>query len=340
MNQNFAFPDLGEFRIVQDILEASSELAPVAPQAAQRHWIAAGDDAAQFDGWLVTKDLSAEGTHFRLDWSSPEEAVEKHIVSNVSDISAMGGVPRFAILGICFAKSWSDEVKHRVARAFADGFRRRGIVLLGGDTVAAEKGLFSTTLLGTPSEWVLRRRAARPGDSVYVAGTLGKSAAGLWILANRFEEKERFKELVKYHLCPEIVENAGFQLVRAGVRGACMDISDGLSSELNHLALSSHVGIEIEKESLPIDKDVLQMATYFGLDPYEFALNGGEEYELLFTSSLSNSIFKALNMNIVKIGTVSVGQGVMLKYNASSVCESENKKQETILLKAGAWAHL
>ena len=88
------FPNLGEFNFIQTLLKDAAGFKKEPP--ATRGWLGVGDDCAQFDGWLVTKDLSVENTHFRLDWSTPEQAVEKHIVSNVSDISAMGGIPRFA----------------------------------------------------------------------------------------------------------------------------------------------------------------------------------------------------------------------------------------------------
>ena len=326
------FPDLGEFRFVSKILEGAYPLKNESP--VHRSWLNAGDDCAIFDGWLATKDLSVENTHFRLDWSSPEQAVEKHIVSNVSDVSSMGGLPKIALFGLCVNKNWSEETRNRIAKAVAQGFERRGITLIGGDTVVGEVGMFSTTLLGTTDGKIsLLRSAAKPGDHVFVVGTLGKSDAGLWILMNHPEEAKRFPRLVEYHLAPKICEDAGAQLVKLGVRGACMDISDGLSSELNHLALSSGVSIEIDEQKLPIDPDVLDMCGYFGLSPLQFALNGGEEYELLFTSNLTKSIYLegvSPNGTVHDIGLVSCGSGVYLKKH-----DGVRK-----LLNAQAWSHL
>ena len=326
------FPDLGEFRFVSKILEGAYPLKNESP--VHRSWLNAGDDCAIFDGWLATKDLSVENTHFRLDWSSPEQAVEKHIVSNVSDVSSMGGRPKIALFGLCVNKNWSEETRNRIAKAVAQGFERRGITLIGGDTVVGDVGMFSTTLLGTTDGKIsLLRSAAKPGDHVFVAGTLGKSDAGLWILMNHPEEAKRFPRLVEYHLAPKICEDAGAQLVKQGVRGACMDISDGLSSEVNHLALSSGVSIEIDEQKLPIDPDVLEMCGYFGLSPLHFALNGGEEYELLFTSNLTKSIYlegAPKKGEIHDIGLVSRGSGVYMK------------RQDGVktLLNAQAWSHL
>ena len=326
------FPDLGEFRFVSKILEGAFPLKNEPPS--YRSWLSAGDDCAIFDGWLVTKDLSVENTHFRLDWASPEQAVEKHIVSNVSDISSMGGLPRIALFGLCVNKSWSEETCNRIAKAVAQGFARRGITLIGGDTVSGEVGMFSTTLLGTTDgETTLLRSSAKPGDHVYVGGTLGKSDAGLWLLMNHPEEASRFQRLVDYHLAPKIGEDMGVRLVKNGVRGACMDVSDGLSSETNHLALSSGVSIEIDEKKLPIDQDVLEMCEYFGLSPLKFALNGGEEYELLFTGNLTKSILDEKfpdQDEIFEIGSVYEGSGVYLSKPDGG----------RIILNAQAWSHL
>ena len=330
--KNMKFPDLGEFRFVSKILDGVAPLKSESP--AHRSWLSAGDDCAIFDGWLATKDLSVENTHFRLDWSSPEQAVEKHIVSNVSDVSSMGGRPCIALFGLCVNKSWSKETCDRIAKAVSQGFARRGITLIGGDTVSGDVGMFSTTLLGKTDDGItLLRSGAKPGDRVFVTGTLGKSDAGLWLLMNHPEEASRFQRLVDYHLSPQICEDAGAQLVKQGVRGACMDISDGLSSEANHLALSSGVSIEIEQEKLPIDEDVLEMCEYFGLSPLQFALNGGEEYELLFTSNLTKRLYldKKIHENkIHEIGLVCSGCGVYL---------TKPDGVRTIL-NAQAWSHL
>lgn len=326
------FPDLGEFNFVRKILE--NGVIPKHEGPKTREWLGAGDDCALFDGWLVTKDLSVEGSHFRLDWSTPEQAVEKHIVSNVSDISAMGGVPKLAVFGICVNRAWSAEVRDRICRAVSEGFARRGIALIGGDTVAGDCGMLSTTLLGQMEDGApLLRSGARPGDGVYVAGTLGKSAAGLWVLMNRPDARADFARLVDYHLSPEIAESCGAELVRMGVRGACMDISDGLSSELNHLSLSSGVAIEIEEGLLPVDADVRLLSERFGLDPLEFAMNGGEEYEILCTFSDKNDIFlekAALPQGLTRIGTVKAGTGVSMARRDGSV----------EIVKAQAWSHL
>ena len=327
--------DLGEFRFIQDLLQGAAPLDVRPPQ--ERLWLGVGDDAAIFDGWVATKDLSVENTHFRLDWSTPEQAVEKHIVSNVSDICSMGARPRIAFLGLCVNRHWSEEIRLRVRNALSRGFARRGITLLGGDTVTGEEGVFSTTLLGElAGKKALVRTAVKKDNNLYVNGTLGKSAAGLWILMNHPEDREKFSSLVQYHLCPSIHEKAGVELARLGAYGGCMDISDGLSSELNHLALSSGVNLEIDENLLPIDPEVLRMCDYYGISPLDFALNGGEEYELLFANSLPKSIFKKEN---VLLGDV---------WNIGRAFKSDDSPKVSMLCRNGdclpvlprAWSHL
>ena len=134
------FPDVPEFKFIDSLLKNAAAFKHDAPQ--HRGWLGVGDDCAMFDGWLVTKDLSVENTHFRLDWSSPEQAVEKHIVSNVSDISSMGGTPKLALLGLCINKNWSEETRARGRKPHSQGFAKRRIALSGADAVGGEVGMF------------------------------------------------------------------------------------------------------------------------------------------------------------------------------------------------------
>ncbi len=329
-HSDFHFPPLGEFQFVQDVLSGALPLEKKSPSS--RFWFGAGDDCAAVDGWLITKDMSVENTHFRVDWSTPEQAVEKCIVSNVSDISAMGGIPKIALLGICHNRIWNKVMRDRIAKAFSMGFASRGIALVGGDTVAGDCGLFSVTLLGTCDGTPLRRQSAKPGDSVYVTGTLGKSAAGLWMLSHGHVENTSQDPLVKYHLAPKIEEGAGATLLRLGVTGACVDISDGLSSELHHIALSSGVRICIEEKKIPVDTHVLEMVEHYALPVEKFSLDGGEEYQLLFTSSLPDSIFyeEMGACAVTRIGTVYSGSGVDLLRSSG----------DTEIIKARSWSHL
>ena len=345
------FPDVPEFKFIDSLLKNAAAFKHDAPQ--HRGWLGVGDDCAIFDGWLVTKDLSVENTHFRLDWSTPEQAVEKHIVSNVSDISAMGGTPKLALLGLCLNKNWSLETRNRVQAAMSQGFAKRGIALIGGDTVVGEVGMFSTTLLGVLGDASpdassgaspdgafefprpLLRSAVKSGNNLFVNGTLGKSGAGLWLLMNHPEVAEDFPTLVEYHLSPKIAEGAGAELLRLGAGGACMDISDGLSSELNHLAVASGVNLQIEENLLPIDAEVHRLCDRYHLDPLDFALNGGEEYELLFANSCPNSIFEE-NVRLGKVCRI----GKALEESGSPEVRMLSQDGEFLPVPPRAWSHI
>ena len=322
------FPPLGEFDFVQKVLSDALPMDENAPNS--RFWFGAGDDCAAFDGWLVTKDMSAENSHFRLDWSTPEQAVEKCIVSNVSDISSMGGEPKIALLGICVNQSWDKLIRERVAKAFADGFRKRGIALIGGDVVAAKEGLFSVTLLGRAEGEPLKRSGAKVGDTVYVSSFLGASGAGLWAFLHGKQSDPDLVDVVREHLSPKIDERMGMKLVQARVSGGCIDLSDGMTSELNHLALSSGVRIRIDEKSVPIHPGALRLSEKYGVDVREFWLKGGEDYRLLFTSDLSKSIFLKNNLSVYPVGEVLEGSGVEIRNLAGKV--------ET--LQADCWSHL
>lgn len=328
MNSSLHFPPLGEFDLIKKILSGAASVDCTPP--AERFWFGAGDDCAAFDGWLVTKDMSAENSHFRLDWSSPEEAVEKCIVSNVSDISAMGGIPKIALLGFCLNKNWDASLRERMAKAFADGFGKRGISLLGGDVVTADEGLFSITMLGTAVGKPLRRSGAVPGDTVYVSSPIGASGAGLWAFFHGKQDDPEVSDVVREHLCPVIDERFGAKLVLAGVSGGCIDLSDGLGSELSHLALSSGVKILIDESRIPVHPGALRLSEKYGVCPREFWLKGGEDYRLLFTTGLSPEALKERGVVAYPIGRVFEGSGV----------EMRNFSGETESVPACGWSHL
>lgn len=327
-NSSLHFPPLGEFDFIKKILSEGVPMDGISPR--ERFWFGAGDDCAAFDGWLATKDMSAENSHFRLDWSSPEEAVEKCIVSNVSDISAMGAVPAIALLGVCLNRNWDVSIRERVAKAFSEGFGKRGIALVGGDIVTSDEGLFSVTMLGRAVGKPLRRSGARPGDTVYVSGPLGASGAGLWAFLHGKNDDPELAEVVSLHLSPRIDERLGAKLSRAGVSGGCIDLSDGFSSELNHLALSSRVKIRIEERLVPVHPGALALSRKYGVDPREFWLKGGEDYRLLFTSDLPKVIFSENGIPVYPVGEALEGSGV----------EMRNLAGETEKIQADCWSHL
>lgn len=246
-----------------------------------------GDDAALFvarPGYetILTCDWFLEGTHFLRD-KHPADAVGwKCLARAVSDIAAMGGKPRCFLLSLALPQThagrWLDE--------FLLGLRRAALKfaspLAGGDTTRRREILINVTVIGeVRREHAVPRSGARPGDAVFVSGRLGEAELGLRLL--RAKERVHKKDpALKKHLYPEPRLALGRWLSARGIATAMMDLSDGLSSDLPRLCAASGVGARIESTSIPAVSLAGRRDTK-RLDPLDLALNGGDDYELLFT---------------------------------------------------------
>jgi thiamine-monophosphate kinase len=246
-----------------------------------------GDDCAVIrkgDGklLLVTTDMMVEKDHFNITWSTPAQIGMKLMECNVSDIVAKGGEPKYAFLSICITKDTTVE--------FMDGFYdglyasadEHGVLLLGGDTTHGSEYNFSLTLIGEVEESLLRLRShALPGDLICVTGTLGGSTAGLKLLLHG---KSGY---LSDHLEPKSRKVEEGKLI-ASLAHATIDVSDGLGSEVRHIAEESGTGARIDFDSIPLSPTTRESASMLGLDPYDFALYGGEDFEIVFTITRSN----------------------------------------------------
>jgi thiamine-monophosphate kinase len=253
-----------------------------------------GDDAAlvrvsRNHDLILTTDLSIEGVHFIAGLHPARSIGHRALARSLSDIAAMGGLPRFALISVAFpravSRAWIEEF-YRGALDLADRFH---VAVVGGDTsIVRRTAMIDVTLAGEVVRGRgLLRSGARPGDQIFVTGRLGQSARGLEILKSRARGRKgaRGKEpetsasagAVKAHLYPEPRCGVGRWLQRNGLPSALMDISDGLSTDLMRLCEASGVGAKVEAECVPGPA---------GVPPdhsLELALNGGEDYELLFT---------------------------------------------------------
>lgn len=246
---------------------------------------------------LVTTDLLAEGVHFLRESIPPSDIGYKSAAVNISDIAAMGGIPRWAFLSIALPPDLTASSPW--LSGFMDGFtaccKRFGVTLLGGDTSASTGGVFvNVTLMGScPHGTALLRSSARPGDLVCVTGTLGDSAAGLRILTDRTgddatctDQKVQLKDgatLLKRHCRPEPRVTEGQALREHQGVHAMMDVSDGIAADLPHILEASGVGATVDVQSLPLSPELRRLCASRGWDPADLALCGGEDYELLFT---------------------------------------------------------
>lgn len=244
-----------------------------------------GDDAAVIfsssEIELYTTDMMIEGIHFDLSFTEPLHLGFKLLSRNVSDIFAMGGKPEFLLLNLCVPGNIKEDFIEGFLEGLLRGTERYGMAVVGGDFSLSPGYIFlSATIKGNCPQPILRS-GARPGDLIYVTGSLGDSACGLEILKRRAKlKKEIMEPLTKKHLMPEP------QPVHNRIKNinAMIDISDGLSLDLWRLCKESNVGAVIFEERIPLSKELLEASKILGLDPLKLALSGGEDYELLFTT--------------------------------------------------------
>ncbi len=224
--------------------------------------------------WTASCDMLVSGRHFEDSWASPEDVGYKAVAVNVSDVAAMGAVPRFVL-----ASGGADEARTilRCMEGILRACEEFGAYPLGGDTTGAAALTVDVAILGQLEHSPVLRSGARPGDLLAVTGELGASAAGLLALENGDTGPER---LVYKHLRPEPRVAFGRVAARLGAR-AMIDLSDGLASDVRRLCEKSGAGCRIDLGLLPIAGDTREYASSLGRDPETFAASGGEDYELL-----------------------------------------------------------
>jgi thiamine-monophosphate kinase len=271
-----------------------------------------GDDAAILQAQgniLATTDQLVEGVHFKREYTSLGQIGRKAVAVNVSDIAAMGGKPKYALVSLALPQTLSHNDIKDILKGIAKGAASYGIKIVGGDLSRAESIIVSLSLLGDAPASSLLRSAAREGDKIWVTGTLGDSAAGLEAL----ERKIDAPSLIEKHLNPAPRLEEG-QILR-GLARSMMDISDGLGSDLNRLCRESGVGAGIYIDRLPLSEPLRNLASSLGQPATNFALYGGEDYELLFTAApeASENILSTLSIPVTAIGEIiSAEEGIRL----------------------------
>lgn len=294
-----------------------------------------GDDAAVIKGQggkdlIVCCDLMVEGVHFRTEWSPPGLLGRKALASSMSDIAAMGGIARFAMISIALPPACSPQFIDQLFNGVFELANATGVSIIGGDTSSSRDSLFiDVSVVGEcESGTAVTRRGANVGDTIYVSGSLGGSALGLSLLENGIRigdsnSSDPKNNAVLKHLAPEPQMKLGRALGEAKLATAMIDISDGLSTDLWHILEESDCGAVIDGDSIPIAECVRYVATESSvIDPLLLALNGGEEYELLFTSPSENypqvrALGESLATTITAIGTVVGEKSLQLKHNGA-----------------------
>lgn len=304
---------LGEFKLIEHL---TKNFIPQNPSTIK----AVGDDAAVINfnnkKTVVSTDLLAEGIHFDLMYMPLKHLGYKSIVVNLSDIYAMNAHPKQVLVSLALSSRFTVEAVSEIYAGIEHACKIYGVDLVGGDTTSSQSGLvISVTAIGEAlEENIVYRSGAKPGDLLCVSGDLGAAFLGLQILER---EKKIWLEhpdvqpelgneyLIRRQLKPEarkdIVELLDELMLKPT---AMLDVSDGLASDVLHLCKQSGVGCLIDEAKVPIAEDTYNTALELNFDPIICALNGGEDYELLFTIAPEDETKLADEMAVSIIGTI------------------------------------
>jgi thiamine-monophosphate kinase len=333
---------LGEFGLIERISSQTEKF-----QEGTKTGI--GDDAAILtfpvgEEVVVSTDLLAEGVHFDLSYTPLHLLGYKAVAVNLSDIAAMNAIPSQIVVSLALSNRFSVEALDVLYQGIRQACKEYHVDLVGGDTTSSRSGLvISVTAIGSQRpEYLVKRSGAKVGDLICVSGDLGSAYMGLQILSR---EKKVFE--VDPEMQPEIAEEQAYLLQRQLKPEArtdlvydflerkilptsMIDVSDGLASELFHLCKMSGIGVQIFEDKIPVENLTKLAASDFGLSPLTCALNGGEDYELLFTVSQSD-YDKVSKMDDVSI----IGVVRPPDFGKKLVLKSE----QMIDLKAQGWVH-
>lgn len=306
-----------------------------------------GDDAAVIEGGeksiLFATDMLVEGVHFDLSYVPLRHLGYKSIAVNVSDIAAMNGVAEQVTVSIAISNRFSLEAIDEIYSGIAAACENYKVDLAGGDTTSSVSGLvLSIAVLGRcHKDKLAYRSGAKPGDIICVTGDLGAAYLGLQVLEREKQvfltnpqmqpDLEQYEYLVGRQLKPEARTDIVFELEEKNVKPTSMiDVSDGLASELLHISRQSRVGIRIFEDKIPIDAVAFNTAVEFKIDPVTCALNGGEDYELLFTISPADyeKIKNHPDIHFIGYTHDNVSQNIMI-----------TKQETAIPLAAQGWNH-
>ena len=305
---------LGEFGLID-------RLTDDLPRANNTTKYAVGDDAAIL-GYgerdvLVTTDLLLEGVHFDLTYVPLKHLGYKAAVVNISDICAMGGTPRQLTVSLGISQRFTVEHIDELYAGIRLACERYGTDIVGGDTTASRQGLvISITCIGdVEKDKAILRSGARVNDLICVSGNLGAAYMGLQLLEREKAVSKGMKDfqpdfagkeyIIERQLKPEPRTDIVSELREAGIQPtSMMDVSDGLSSELLHICRQSKVGCRIYEERIPIEYQTAAMAEELNMNLVTAALNGGEDYELLFTVPLHDKDRVAALKDVHVIGYI------------------------------------
>jgi len=274
--------EIGLINLIAKIIGSSRSEQP----AWQNLVIGIGDDTAAWrpgkNLQLATTDSLLQDVHFTMEYTAWADLGWKAMAVNLSDIAAMGGVPRYALVAAALPVFTEVDDVTKMYHGMLELTRKHGVAIIGGDTDSAPMIIINVSLIGEASgAQVLTRSAASPGDKIAVTGQLGTAAAGYRMLSEKLNfNPEITKKLKAAFFRPQPRLPEGQLMVKEGVKTA-IDISDGLITDLNHICHASKVSARINAAAVPVASEV---KTAFGSQALELAMSGGEDYELLFTA--------------------------------------------------------
>ncbi len=298
---------IGEFELIDRL----SNLLPINDKDVI---VGFGDDTAcvNVNGklLLLTGDIQVEHVHFIKSKINPKDLGWKLVSSNVSDVVACGGVPRWGLISIALPKNTDYKYVEDVYLGIKEALDYYKMFIVGGNTSSSSEMIFDLFLVGETERFV-SRSSAKEGQNLYVSGYFGLSKAGLELLLMDKDVYEDWElQLIAEHTKP--VARIDLQKLIQNYASSCIDVSDGLAGDLGHISDMSRVKIVIEKEKLKIHPNLRKFCDKYDKNPYHYILYGGEDYQLAFTVDKGKEEYLNLN-DVYKIGYVEKGNGVYLK---------------------------
>jgi thiamine-monophosphate kinase len=325
--------EVGEFGLIERIRRMFDEPSPSVI-------LGIGDDAAVCRSqpgrvMLLTTDALVEGAHFHRQYTPAKSLGWKALAINISDIAAMGGVPRYALVTLALPETWTVEEVESLYEGIDQCALAYGCPLVGGDTVQSPDGcMLSVTVLGDADERkVVTRSGAREGDLICMTGEMGGARVGLEVLESG-TDKKRFRHSVDRFLEPKPRLWEAKRLVEGMSVTSMIDISDGLTSEIGHLCRQSGLGCLIQEEKIPVSREAVRWAESRGEALTPYVLESGEEYELLFT--VSKRQFEAWQDKGLDRNLELTVVGVMMAKNRGMLVQRRGK---TYPLSMKGWDH-
>jgi thiamine-monophosphate kinase len=311
--------DIGEFGLIRHIRELIEEegvegIGTIA---------GAGDDTAAFEprpghAILVTCDAMVEGRHYLRTFMNQVEVGRRAMAMNISDIGAMGGQPRWALVSLGLPEDMDIKDVTELYRGFLMELNPLDAVILGGNITKSDYGLLiDITLIGEVERGnMVRRSGAKPGDAILVTGYPGQAAAGLEILSSKlYSDSPEVRPLLDSYRTPPHRAMIGWAAARTGAVTAMIDISDGFLGDLAHIGEESGVGAEVIEKDLPVSEALLWIAEKWRKNPRKIVLEASDDYELILTCNPSDvetvraAVAKVSDVLITEVGKITDAAG-------------------------------